>query len=178
MKIILTKFHQEVTSVRKSITQVKFETSSRKTETAELPVIELNPELPSDCRTSPSTTSRRLSVQHKEAVPVLSVHMGEVTDIVELHDPSNTLNLSHGTYSMTGDLRGDPLRERYPYWRAIKPEEPSAHVQHEGMGNEPSLKAEKRFALFDLTVRKFIATQEMTGHLNRTEKGLSLEIDL
>lgn len=177
MRIILTKFFHEVTSVKKSVTQIKLETSSSSSEIASSPVIELKAEKPSAFHISPSTTSHRFPVQHKEAVPVLS-HMGEVTDVVELHDPSNTLNLNHVTYSMTGDLRGDPLRERYPYRRAIKPEEPSAHVHHEGIGKEPSLTAEKRLALFDLTVRKFIATQEMTGHLNRTEKGLSLEIDL
>ena len=46
------------------------------------------------------------------------------------------------------------------------------------MGDEPLLLNEERLVRYDLTVRRFIATQEMTEHRRRTEKKLTVEINV
>jgi hypothetical protein len=121
MRILFTKYHEVVTSVKKSVTQVRLQASGRGFEAGESPVVD---------RVPPTTYSSRFSVQQKEAIPAfISAHTGEVIDTVDLHGPSKD-NPSQVTYSMTGGLRGDPLRERYVGENALKSEERCARKQH------------------------------------------------
>ena len=162
--------------------QVKVETSGKGFEVAKSPVVELKPEAPDVDRTSPITSSHRFTVQQKEAIPALSAHVDAVTDVVDLHNPSNKDNLSQVTYSMAGALRGDPLRERYVAEMPLKSEDEYVRKQrqtpHEQTGDEPLLINEERLIHYNLTARRFIATQEMTEHQSRTEKKLAIEIEV
>ena len=173
MRVVFTKYHEEVTSVRKSVTQVKVETSHRSFEVAETPVVH---------RTSPTTSSRRFPVQQQEAIPALTARTNEVTDIVDLHSPSNKNTPSQVTYSMAGTMRVDPPCEHYVGEKILKSEDEFVRKQrqapNEQMGDKPLLINEERFIRYDLTVHRFIATQEMTEHRRRTEKKLTVEIDV
>ena len=174
VRILFTKYHEEVTSVKKSVTQVTVEASSRRLEGTETPVIELNPEVPATNRTSTAISSRRL--------PALSALVEKINDIVVLHDPLRKDNPSQVTYSMTEALRSEPLRERYAGENTL----PSkcgwvgkhSKNPHEYMSKAPSLVNDERIIRYNATVQRFVATQEMTKRQNRAEKKLTIEIDV
>ena len=174
MRVVLTKYHEEVTSVKKSVTQVQVETNGRGFEVAGPPVIELSPEGPVVDRTSPATCSRKSPVQEKEVLPALSTHAGEVIDIVDLHGPPTKANISRVTYSTAASLRGDHLRERYEGKTTLKLE--NTFVRKEGLtpneqrGANPRVINEEGSIRHDLRVRRFITTQEMIEHQNRIRR--------
>ena len=180
MRVVLTKYHEEVTTVRRSVSQVKVEAGGKDSEGADSRVIELKPDTPASDKTAPIISSRRFPAQQRDTTLSLSARVDEISDLVDLHTPSNEGKLTQATYSMTGVLRRNPFQESNGGQNALKSEDESIHHQsrtpHEHMGHERGLINEEKFIPCDLRVRKFVATQEMTEFQNRTKKKLAIEI--
>lgn len=180
MRVILTKYKEEVTTVRRSVSQVKVEAGGKDSEGTDSRVIELKPETPAGDKTAPIISSRRFPSQQRDTTLSLRARVDEISDLVDLHTPSNEGKLTQATYSMTGVLRRNPFQESNGSQNALKSEDGSIHHQrrtpHEHMGYEQRLINEERSIPHDLRVRKFVATQEMTEFQNHIKKKLSIEI--
>jgi hypothetical protein len=172
MKIVLTKYCEEVTSVKRSVTEVKVQASGRDLEKDEAPLVE---------GASPINPSRRFPGQHKKGTPFLTALAGAVNDTVDLHSPSSKDSLCQLTYGMAGALKDDSRWKRMVGETAFQLEDEhtrkncQAPIEH--MGDEPSLTNEERLVRYRLSARRFIATQNMTEHQNRLERKLKFEID-
>ena len=182
LKVVLTKYHEEVTSVKKSVTQVKVETAGKKLAVDGSPIIELTPEATVVERTSPTAPTRKSPVRQKEAMPALAARAGEVNDVVDLHRSSNRTDLTHATYTAKGPLRGDHLRERYGGGTALGPEDRFVRNQsltpNDQAGASTQVINDQRNVRQDLRVRRFIATQEMIEHQIRIERRAAIDIEV
>lgn len=165
MRVVLTRHSEEVTSVRRSITQVRVEAGSRGSLGADYDVIELKPETP-----------------FREAASTVSAHADDITDIVDLHCPSSSENFQQVTYSIPGTSRGTPFPESYLKQKALKSENESVpnsgHHLHKHVVDKPRVILEERPACYDVRISRFIAVQKMTDFQNRTKNKLTLKIEV
>lgn len=180
MRVVLTKYHEEVTTVRRSVSQVKVVAGSKDSEGADPRVIDLKPESPDGDKTAPILSSRRFPAQQRDTILSLRARVDEISDLVDLHTPSNEGKLTQATYSMTGALRRNPFQESKGSQNALKSEDGSIRHQrrtpHEHVSREQRLINEEKSIPYDLRVRKFVATQEMTEFQNHTKKKQAIEI--
>lgn len=165
MRFVLTRHSEEVTSVKRSITQVRVEAGSRSSLGADCDVIELKPE-----------------TSLIETAPTLSAHADDITDIVDLHCPSSSENFQQVTYSIPGTSRGAPSPESYLKQKALKPKNESVpnsgHHPHKHVVDKPQVILEERPVCYDVRISRFIAVQKMTDCQDRTEKKLTLKIEV
>lgn len=180
MKLLFTKLQEEITTVKKSVTQFRFETGSE-SRTAEFPIIELKPESPKIIHRE-ITRSPQASVEGGRPPLALSAKAGQVDDIVDIREVANKSALNPVTYSGTGALKAKPCSKNIDDEGPLKvdrdfsPDRVSANYQM-GELETVSLLDEKR-AKYQYTTRKFIATQEMIEfHTNRA-KSRSFELTI
>jgi hypothetical protein len=166
VRIVFTTCREEVTSVKKSVRHFTVETSGKCLEMGGSPAIDLNHEVPAANQTTAAHSSRRL--------PALSAYAEAINDIVDLHNSSGWDSPGTVTYSMTGALRSEPLRESYGGGETLQ----AKYGRDEQRAGAPSLIGEERRVHCNLTVRRFAATEEMTGDTNRREKKVTIEIDV
>ncbi len=177
VRIVLTKYHEEATVIRKSVKQVSVEACRRSTGKADSSVIELNPESTAGNKASPMNALCRLKIQQNEAIPILSAHAREVTDNVNLHAPSKNVNVRHPIDVFTGGLRDASLGDHHGDQKALRASNlyPS-EIPHEHTGDEPCRVDERISSRYDLLVRRYIAMQEVTKLESQAGKGLIIEI--
>jgi hypothetical protein len=167
VRIVFTKCHEEVTSVKKSVMRFTVETSEKYLDIERSPVIELSPEVPAAHQTTTAASSRRL--------PSLSALAEKVSDIVDLHNLSRKDKPSQVTYTMVAARRRNLLREGYGGENTLQPEceridkNRKALPEREGTSPMPINK--------NLSVRRFMNVQEMTEDSNRRENKLTIEIN-
>lgn len=165
MRVVFTRHREEVTSVRRSITQVRVEAGSGGSLGADCDEIELKPETPA-----------------REAAPTLSAHADGITDSVDLHSPSSRDNFHQVTYSIPGTLMGGPFRERYVEQKALKSGNESFPNYSQNLskhtGDKPRVIHKEKPVCYDVRISKFIAVQKMTDFQDHTEKKLPVEIEV
>jgi len=165
VRVVLTRHREEVTSVRRSVTQVRVEAVSRGSLVTDCEVIELKPETP-----------------FREAASTLIAHADDITDVVDLHCPSKTENFQQVTYSIPGTSRGGPFPESYLEQKAIKSENESVPNSGQNLrkraAEKPRMIQEERPARHDVRINRFIAVQKMTAFQERIEKQLGLKIEV
>ena len=88
MRVFLTKYHEEVTTVRRSVSQVKVEAGCKDSEGADSRVIELKPDTPASDKTAPIISSRRFPSQQSDTTLSLRARVDEISDLVDLHTSS------------------------------------------------------------------------------------------
>ena len=177
VRIVLTKYHEEATIIRKSVKQVRVEAGRRSTRNAGSSVIELNPELKTGDKTLHAHAPYIFKIQHNEAIPALSAHVGEVTDNVDLHEPSKNVNVGHPIDAFTGGLRNVSLGDHHGDQKALRSSilYPS-QIPRDHTGDEPCRVDERISSRYDLLVRRYIAMQEVTKLESQAGKGLIIEI--
>jgi hypothetical protein len=165
VRVVLTRHREEVTSVRRSITQVRIEAGSIGSLVTDCEVIELKPETP-----------------FREASSTLIVHPDDITDVVDLHCSSKTENFQQVTYSIPGTSRGGPFPESHLEQKALKSENESVPNSGQELRkratDKPRVIQEERHACYDVRINRFIAVQKMTDFQDRIEKKLSLKIEV
>jgi len=165
VRVVLTRHREEVTSVMRSITQVRVEAGSSGPLVTDCEVIELKPETP-----------------FREAASTMGAHPDDITDVVDLHCPSKTENFQQVTYSIPGTSRGGPFPESYLEQKALKSENESVPNSDQELrkraADKPRVIQEEQPACYDVRINRFIAVQKMTDFQGRTEKKFSLKIEV
>ena len=169
MRIVFTKHHEEVTTVKRSVTQVKVEAVGRCLQGAEALTVDITPPM-----------DHRFPVSFKRSIPALPAHAGQLTDVVDLHKPSNKDCFNEVTYSLPESPRGNAHREPVVGEMAFRldgnPVRRHNQTVIEFKGDEPSLIREEKLDRYLLLARRFIATQEMIELQSRSEKAVNFEL--
>jgi len=181
MKLLFTKLQEEITTVRKSVTQFRVETGSSDFKAAEFPVIELKPE---SQRIEHAEANRppKASLDDRKAPLALNAKAEQVSDVVDLQGISKKGALSPVTYSASGALKAKPYLEGFKNDGYSKSENDCSQGKI-SVYNKPgdcdafSVLDEKR-AWYNFTSRKFIATQEMIEYHSNREKKVSFELTI
>lgn len=180
MKLLFTKLQEEITTVKKSVTQFRVEAGSD-SRTAEFPVIELKPESPKIVHRE-VTRSPQASFEGSRPPLALRAKAGQVDDIVDIREVSNKSALNPVTYSATGALKAKPCSKNIDdegplkVDRDFRPDRVSVNYRTGELETVPLLD-EKR-AKYQYTTRKFIATQEMIEFHTSRAKSRSFELTI
>jgi hypothetical protein len=173
MKLLFTKLQEEITTVKKSVTQFRVETGSADFKAAEFPVIELKPE---------SNRPPKASLDDRKAPLALNAKAEQVSDVVDLQGISKKGALSPVTYSASRALKTKPYLENFKNDSYSKSENDCSQGKV-SVYNKPddceafSVLDEKR-ARYTITTRKFTATQEMIEYHTSREKKVSFELTI
>jgi uncharacterized protein YxeA len=181
MKLLFTKLQEEITTVKKSVTQFRVETGSADFKAAEFPVIELKPE---SQRIERAEANRppKASLDDRKAPLALNAKAEQVSDVVDLQGISKKGALSPVTYSASRALKTKPYLENFKNDSYSKSENDCSQ-EKVSVYNKPddcdafSALEEKR-ARYTFTTRKFIATQEMIEYHTSREKKVSFELTI
>jgi hypothetical protein len=181
MKLLFTRLQEEITTVKKSVTQFSVETGSPRFKTDESPVIDITPE-PS--RVNPGDTHRPLkaSANDQKAPLALNTKAQHVSDVVDLQGMSKRDGLCHVTYSASRTLTANPSPRTLGDDRSLKLDDMynlknGLVYQKSNDSEDLSLLDEKRIR-YQLTTRKFISTQEMIEYHSAQEKRVSFELTI
>jgi len=182
MKLLFTRLQEEITTVKKSVTQFRVETSSPRFKTDESPVIDITPE-PS--RANRGDTHRPLKAStndQKTPLALNSANTKHVSDIVDLQGISKRDGLCPVTYSASRTLKANPCPRTMGDDRSLELDGTynlkNGSVYQESNDSEDfSLLDEKRVR-YQLTTRKFISTQEMIEYHSAQEKRVSFELTI
>ena len=162
MRVVFTRHREEVTSVRRSITQVRVEAGIR---SSLGDIIELKHETPA-----------------REAAPTLSARADGIIDSVDLRSPSSRDNFHQVAYSIPGTSTGGPFRERYVEQKALKSGNESVPNYSQNLskhtGDKPRVIHKEKPVCYDVRISKFIAVQKMTDFQDHTEMKLPVEIEV
>lgn len=180
MKVVLTKYHEEVTSVRKSVTQVKVETTERIFDVNGSPVIDVTPEATVIDRPLPTNPAPRFPGQQKQISSGLTARADAITDIVDLHSSSHGDGANRASYSATDAVTGNHLRERIGSEGPPRPRSPSIHERGQNLNVRtgaylPSM-PEGRGDRHDWRIKRFSNAQEIIEHHGRSEKKVTIDI--
>jgi hypothetical protein len=181
MKLLFTKLQEEITTVKKSVTQFRVETGSADFKAAEFPVIELKPE---SQRIERAEANRppKASLDDRKAPLALNAKAEQISDVVDLQGISKKGALSPVTYSASRALKTKPYLENFKNDSYSKSENDCSQGKV-SVYNKPddcdafSALEEKR-ARYTITTRKFIATQEMIEYHTSREKKVSFELTI
>jgi len=181
MKLLFTRLQEEITTVKKSVTQLRVETGSAGIKAAELPAIELTPE-PQIVEHGEALRPLKASSDNQKAPLALNAKTESIRDVVDIQGLSKRDALSPVTYSASRALKANPYPER--------PEDDSflnsdndynknnvSVYQKSGDSKDFSALDERR-ARFQYTTRKFISTQEMIEFHTAKEKRVSFELTI
>jgi hypothetical protein len=180
MKLLFTKLQEEITTVRKSVTQFRVETGSD-IKNAEFPVIEIKPE---SQRIEHAEAIRypKASLDNRKTPLALTTKTEQVTDIVDLQGIPKRAALSPVTYSTNRVLAARPCLESFKDDRFSKSEndysQAKVAVYSEPDDGEAFSVIEEKQARYLYTSRKFISTQEMIEYHSSKEKQLSFELTI
>jgi hypothetical protein len=181
MKLLFTKLQEEITTVRKSVTQFGVETGSSDCKAAEFPVIELKPQSQSVEFVKPNKPPKA-SLDTGKTPLALSSKAEQISDVVDLGGKSKKGALSPITYSASGALQVKPYLESFENDRFPRSENDRIQEKVSVYGksdNGDALSAlDERRAHYQITTHKFIATQQMVEYHNSREKRLSFELTI
>lgn len=181
MKLLFTKLQQEITTVKKSVTQVRVETGNADFKNAEFPVIELKPASQSIERTE-DANPLRASVERRKTPLALSAKAEQVADIVDIQGMPEKGALNPVTYSARGALKARPYQQSFLADKYSSPDNEysrgSVTVYSEPDERETFSAPDEQQARYHFTSRKFISTQEMIEYHTSKEKRLSFELTI
>jgi hypothetical protein len=179
MKLLFTKLQEEITTVKKSATQFRVETGADSS-VKEFPIIELKPE--STKIEQREVNSAPIASHDSRKSPLaLRTKAEHVYDVVDLRGGSKGNALNPVTYSTMGALKSQPYAESvkvdiYPSSKDYGQEKIS--VYRKPQEREACLELDEKRARYQITARKFIATQEMIEYHTSREKKLSFELTI
>jgi hypothetical protein len=180
MKLLFTKLQEEITTVKKSVTQFRVETGSD-IKNAEFPVIEIKPES-QRIEHAEAIRHPKASFDNRKTPLALTTKTEQVNDIVDLQGIPKKAALSPVTYSTNRVLAARPCLESFKDDRFSKSENDHSQgkvaVYSEPEDREAFSALEEKRAKYQLTTRKFIATQEMIEYHTNKEKRLSFELTI
>jgi hypothetical protein len=166
MRLVFTKLQEEVTTGKKSVTQLQVETGSSDFKAVEPPVIELRQDARGVERPLPTNPSRTSPMHTRKALPALYNTTEQVTDVVDLHRSLPSDSFGPVTYSISGFLGRDTYLGREANQR-FSEESVFVAERVSGCGDQvdtsKSLMQEER-ARYELTARRFLATQDLVKY--------------
>jgi hypothetical protein len=181
MKLLFTKLQEEITTVKKSVTQFRVETGSSDFKAAEFPVIELQPESQKIERAE-ANRPPKASLDDRKAPLALNAKAEQVCDVVDLQGISKKGALSPVTYSASGELKTKPCLEGFKNDSYSKLDnnciQGKVSVYNKTEDLESLVMPDERRAWYIFTSRKFIATQEMIEYHSNREKKVSFELTI
>lgn len=181
VKLLFTKLQEEITTVKKSVTQFRVETGSPDFKVAEFPVIELKPE-PQRIEHINTNNPPKASFDDKKIPLALSAKAEQVIDTVNLCGTSKKGALSPITYSLSEALKVKPYLESIKDDRLSKSENECSQgkvtVYNESDDEETFSELEAKQARYNFISRKFISTQEMIDYHTSREKKVSFELTI
>jgi len=181
MKLLFTKLQEEITTVKKSVTQFRVETGSPDFKGAEFPVIELKPE---SQRIEHAEANRppKASLDDRKAPLALNAKAEQISDVVDLQGISKKGALSPVTYSANRALKTKPYLENIKNDSFSKSENDCSQEKVSAYNKPDNCDAfsalEEKRARYTITTRKFIATQEMIEYHTSREKKVSFELTI
>lgn len=181
MKILFTRFQEEITTVKKSVTQFRVETGSPKFKPDELTVIDITPE-PSGTKRGDDRRTFQGSFEDQKIPLAFNGKAEYISDIVDLHGISKRNTLCPITYSVNGVLQGNPNDDTCTDKRLGKTdhdhnkEDVLAYRKSDDLAGFSS-HDEKR-AQYRFVTRKFITIQEMIEHQRSQEKRVLFELTI
>jgi hypothetical protein len=173
MKLLFTKLQEEITTVRKSVTQFGVETGSSDYKAAEFPVIELKPQSQS-VEFVKASKPPKASFDTGKTPLALSSKAEQISDVVDLGGMSKKGVLSPITYSASGALQAKPCLESFENDRIQE----KVSVYGKSDSGDALSALDERRAHYQITTHKFIATQQMVEYHNSREKRLSFELTI
>ncbi|WP_028893360.1 hypothetical protein [Syntrophorhabdus aromaticivorans] len=176
MRVLFTKYQEEVTTVKKSITEIKIETGGADFKTAEFPVVEAGPgvlNVDGPAATKPVQTR---TDGHGGSPIAVGNRAEQVRDIVDLQGPSKNQTPGPVGYSVRGAVRNNPYQEFRAGERLSQ--SGSGSVVKESQTDRPVAKNEERLSRYNLAARIFVATQTMSQYDSRKEKKLTINIEV
>jgi hypothetical protein len=180
VKLLFTRLQEEVTTVKKSVTELRVEVGPA-LKTDEFPVIELEPESPKIDHREINRPSQG-SPEHRKTPLALSARTGQVTDVVDLQGVTQKNVLGPVTYSADGVSRVKPCLESLEGDRAQKLEKDYSYDKASvyQAPDKPEIFSilDERRARYQFTARKFISTQEMIEYHSSQEKRFSFELTI
>jgi hypothetical protein len=182
MRVLFTKYQEEVTTVKKSITEVKIETDGADFKTAEFPVIEVGPRVLNVDGPAASKPVQTRTDRHRGSPIAVGNRAEQVRDIVDLRGLSKNENRGPVGYSARGAARSNPCQE------------PCAGEGLSHSGNGPVAKEgradggfqtdrsgatnEEKLSRYNSAARISVATQMMSQYHSRQEKKLTINIEV
>lgn len=179
MKLLFTKLQEEITTVKKSVTQFRVETGADSS-VKEFPVIELKPESTKIEHREVNGAPKACYDSRQSPLALVGAKAEQVHDVVDLKGVSKGNAPMPLTYSTNGVLKAKPYAESmkvdlYPTsGKDCGKEKISVYREPQELEAFPVFD-EKR-ARYQFTARKFIATQEMIEYHCSREKRLSFEL--
>lgn len=181
MKLLLTRLQEEITTVRKSVTQLRVETGSASSKVAELPAIELTPE-PQIIVQGEALKPLKESSDNQKAQLLLNAKTENIRDVVDIQGISKKDFLSPVTYSASGALKANPYRKKLGDNSFLNSDTDynrnNISVYQKSDDHNGSSALDERRARFQYTTRKFISTQEMIEYHTTKEKRASFELTI
>ncbi|OPX96713.1 MAG: hypothetical protein A4E58_01652 [Syntrophorhabdus sp. PtaB.Bin006] len=182
MRVLFTKYQEEVTTVKKSVTEVKVETGGADFKAAEFPVIEVGPGVLNVEGPSPAKPAQARLDRRREPPTALGNRAEQVRDIVDLRGPSKNEDFGSIGYSVRGAARGNPYQQPYTREEFSQSGDESALKQNRAeSGREtdsPSPVNEERLSRYIQAARISISTQAMSQYHSRKEKKLTINIEV
>jgi hypothetical protein len=181
MKLLFTKLQEEITTVRKSVTQFRVETGSSDFKAAEFPVIELKPE---SQRIEHAEANRppKASIDDRKVPLALRAKAEQVSDVVDLQGISKKGALSPVIYSASGALKVKPYLKNLDNEDFSEPENDRCKgrvsVYNKSDDCDVFSALDEKRARYTITSRKFTATQEMIEFHTSREKNVSFELTI
>ena len=181
MKLLFTRLQEEITTVKKSVTQLRVETGSARIKTAELPAIELTPE-PQIVEHGEALRPSKASSGNQQAPLALNAKTESIRDVVDIQGISKRDALSPVTYSANRVLNANPYPERLgddSFLNSDNDYNKNNVSVYQKSGDSKDFSAlDERRARFLYTTRKFISTQEMIEYHTAKEKRVSFELTI
>jgi hypothetical protein len=179
MKLLFTRLQEEITTVRKSVTQFKVETGSVGIKAAELPAIELTPG-PQTVEHRETLKPLKASLDDQKHPLALNANAEGIRDVVDIQGISKRDALSPVTYSANRALKTNPYPERLGDDSFLNSDndynQKNVSVYQKSGGSKDFSALDERRARFQYTTRKFISTQEMIEYHIAKEKRVSFEL--
>lgn len=181
MKLLFTRLQEEITTVKKSVTQLRVETGSASIKAADLPAIELTPE-PQIIVQGEALRPLKESSDNQKAPLVSNTKTESIRDVVDIQGISKKVALSPVTYSASRALKANPYRERLgddSFLNSDNDYNRGSMSVYQKSGDHNGFSAlDERRARFQYTTRKFTSTQEMIEYHTTKEKRASFELTI
>jgi hypothetical protein len=179
MKLLFTRLQEEITTVKKSVTQFRVETGRANVKAAELPAIELTPE-PQVVEHGEALKPLKAYLDDQKAPLALNAKAEGIRDVVDIQGKSKGGALSPVTYSANRALKTNPYPERLGDDSLLNSDndynQNNVSVYQKSIGSKDFSALDERRARFHYTTRKFISTQEMIEYHTAKEKRVSFEL--
>ncbi len=180
VKLLFTKLQEEITTVKKSVTQWRVETGTASS-AADFPVIELKPE-PQSIEQRKVNKPTIACLNDRKAPLAFDEKAERVYDVVDLKGTSKNNTLAPVTYSTSGALKALSCPENFQEGKRRASTEDCSQEKISVYRKPCELETfpvyDDKRARYEFTTRKFIATQEMIEYHSSREKRLSFEVTI